>query len=47
MDFSEAERAGFTSAFVEFWTLRSDDARSLEELSTVAGQLLRGCQEHF
>ena len=47
MDFSEAERAGFTSAFVEFWTLRSDDARSLEALSTAAGQLLRGCQEHF
>ena len=47
MDFSEAERAGFTSAFVEFWTLRSDDARSLEALSTAAGKLLRGCQEHF
>jgi hypothetical protein len=47
MDFSEAERVGFTSAFVEFWTLRSDDARTHEELSATAGQLLRGCQEHF
>ena len=47
MDFSEAERAGFISAFVEFWSLRSDDARSLEELSAAAGKLLRGCQEHF
>lgn len=47
MDFSEAERAGFTSAFVEFWTLRPDDARSHEELSAAAGKLLRGCQEHF
>lgn len=47
MDFSEAERAGFTSAFIEFWTLRPDDARSFEELSTAASHLLRGCQEHF
>ena len=47
MDFSEAERAGFTSAFVEFWTLRSDNVRSPEELSAAAGKLLRGCQEHF
>jgi hypothetical protein len=46
MDFSEAERLGFTSAFIEFWTLRSD-GRSHGELSDAAGNLLRGCEEHF
>ncbi|KIM36003.1 hypothetical protein M413DRAFT_32045 [Hebeloma cylindrosporum] len=46
MDFSEAERLGFTMAFIEFWTIRSD-SRSTKELSEAAGRLLRGCQEHF
>jgi hypothetical protein len=32
MDFSEAERSGFISAFIEFWTLRAD-SRSHEELA--------------
>ena len=46
MDFSEAERLGFISAFVEFWTLRSD-SRPHEELSDAAERLLCGCEEHF
>lgn len=46
MDFSEAERLGFISAFIEFWTLRSD-GRCHEELSDAAEHMLRGCEEHF
>ena len=46
MDFSEAEQGGFTSAFIEFWTLRSD-GWSHQELLDAVGQLLRGCEEHF
>jgi hypothetical protein len=37
---------GFISAFIEFWTLRSD-GRPPEELSDAAERLLRGCEEHF
>ena len=46
MDFSEAERLGFTLAFIEFWTLRGDH-RPHEELSVAGESLLRGCEEHF
>ena len=46
MDFSEAERSGFISAFIKFWTLRAD-GRSHEELAAAAGRLLHGCEEHF
>jgi hypothetical protein len=46
MDFSEAERLGFTSAFIEFWTLRGD-RHPHEELSVAGESLLRGCEEHF
>jgi hypothetical protein len=47
MDFSEAERAGFIWAFVEFWMMRADNTRLREELWGAAEGLLRGCGEHF
>jgi hypothetical protein len=46
MDFSEADRLGFTSVFIEFWTLRGD-RQPHEELSVARESLLRGCEEHF
>ncbi|KAF8066481.1 hypothetical protein FPV67DRAFT_1417206 [Lyophyllum atratum] len=47
MDFSEAERKGFTLAFIAFWIARPEDSRSHGELEEAAGRLLRGCREHF
>ncbi|KAF5379487.1 hypothetical protein D9615_006638 [Tricholomella constricta] len=47
MDFSQAERLGFITAFVEFWYRRPDSNRSREELQDAAEKLLRGCAEHF
>ena len=46
MDFSEAERLGFTVAFIEFWTLQGDHWHH-EELSVAGESLLQGCEEHF
>ncbi|KAG2133699.1 hypothetical protein DEU56DRAFT_888775 [Suillus clintonianus] len=46
VDFSEAERVGFTQAFITFWTNR-EDSRSLAELEDAAGALLKGCQQHY
>ncbi|KAG2137757.1 hypothetical protein BD769DRAFT_1638057 [Suillus cothurnatus] len=46
VDFSEAERVGFTQAFVTFWTNR-EDPRSQTELEDAAGALLKGCQQHY
>ncbi|PPQ76027.1 hypothetical protein CVT24_006700 [Panaeolus cyanescens] len=47
MDFSQAEHAGFISAFVLFWTARSEDTRTRQELQIAAERLLKGCREHF
>ncbi|KAF9468215.1 hypothetical protein BDZ94DRAFT_1184677 [Collybia nuda] len=47
VDFSDAQRAGFILAFVEFWFNRSDNERDEEELESVAQALLKGCQQHF
>lgn len=46
VDFSEAERVGFTQAFIMFWTNR-EDQRSQAELEDAAGALLKGCQQHY
>ncbi|KAG1789339.1 hypothetical protein EV424DRAFT_1274036, partial [Suillus variegatus] len=46
VDFSEAERVGFTQAFIMFWTNR-EDSRSQAELEDAAGALLKGCQQHY
>ena len=43
MDFSEAEMAGFTTVFIEFWTLHPDDSQSFEKISAAAQHLLCGC----
>ncbi|KAF9236620.1 hypothetical protein BU15DRAFT_49826 [Melanogaster broomeanus] len=48
VDFSEAERGGFTAAFIDFWQNPScDDSRSEEDLRQGAAALLKGCQQHF
>jgi hypothetical protein len=47
MDFSDAERRGFTQAFAEFWLLRPGNTRTSDELQAAAMTLLKGCQEHF
>lgn len=47
MDFSQAERGGFISGFIDFWTTRSDDKRTRQELQVAAERLLKGCREHF
>lgn len=46
VDFSEAERSGFISAFVMFWTSRKD-TRSQPELEIIGQKLLKGCLQHF
>ncbi|KAG0691978.1 hypothetical protein DFH29DRAFT_1074083 [Suillus ampliporus] len=46
VDFSDAEKAGFISAFADFWTERGD-SRTEEELRGAAAALLKGCQQHF
>ncbi|KAG1794446.1 uncharacterized protein HD556DRAFT_1308143 [Suillus plorans] len=47
IDFSQAERAGFINAYVEFWMAREDNTRPPEELAEAAGSLLKGCRQHF
>ena len=47
VDFSEAERVGFSLAFVEFWLLHLDNTRSSEELHEASLLLLKGCLQHF
>ncbi|PPR02123.1 hypothetical protein CVT24_011345 [Panaeolus cyanescens] len=47
MDFSQAEHAGFSSAFVSFWLSHPDDTRTAEQLELAAERLLKGCVEHF
>lgn len=47
MDFSEGERSGFIDAFVQFWTMRTDNTRTAGELNEGAKAILRGCEEHF
>ena len=47
VDFSEAERVGFSLAFVEFWLLHLDNTQSSEELHEVSLLLLKGCLQHF
>ncbi|KAF8160154.1 hypothetical protein BJ912DRAFT_936174 [Pholiota molesta] len=47
MDFSEAERAGFILAYIEFWIMQPDDKRTVEELQEEAESLLKKCQEHY
>ncbi|KAF8171481.1 hypothetical protein BJ912DRAFT_1066144 [Pholiota molesta] len=47
MDFSEAERAGFILAYIEFWIMQPDDKCTIEELQEEAESLLKGCQEHY
>jgi hypothetical protein len=47
VDFSEAERVGFKLAFVEFWQLRPNDSRSVDELNSASQKLLKGCGQHF
>lgn len=47
MDFSEAERLGFTNAFIQFWLSRPGNLRTEDELKVAGSNLLKGCQEHF
>ncbi|KAF9030656.1 hypothetical protein BJ165DRAFT_1358700 [Panaeolus papilionaceus] len=47
MDFSQAEHAGFISAFITFWSTHPDDSRTRQELQIAAERLLKGCREHF
>ncbi|KAG2140158.1 hypothetical protein DEU56DRAFT_735326 [Suillus clintonianus] len=47
VDFSQAERAGFINAYVEFWMVREDNTRPAEELAEAARGLLKGCHPHF
>ncbi|KDR69362.1 hypothetical protein GALMADRAFT_77388, partial [Galerina marginata CBS 339.88] len=47
VDFGGGQRAGFIAAFIQFWRNRSENDRSIEELSTVATTLLKGCRQHF
>ncbi|KAH7907178.1 hypothetical protein BJ138DRAFT_1014934 [Hygrophoropsis aurantiaca] len=46
VDFSEAERAGYIEAFVDFWT-KQGDLRSDDRLRQAAASLIKGCQQHF
>jgi hypothetical protein len=46
VDFSDAKKAGFVSAFIDFWTERRDSWTE-EELRYAAAALLKGCQQHF
>ncbi|KIJ13900.1 hypothetical protein PAXINDRAFT_13225 [Paxillus involutus ATCC 200175] len=46
VDFSKAERLGFTLAFISFWE-NHKNSRSQEELHKAASKLLKGCQQHF
>jgi hypothetical protein len=47
MDFSEAERSGFTRGFIEFYTARPNNTRNRQELQVAAEHLLKGCREHY
>ncbi|KAF8956646.1 hypothetical protein BDZ97DRAFT_1925337 [Flammula alnicola] len=47
MDFSEAERAGFTHGFITFWMARPENTRNRQELQVAAERLLKGCREHY
>jgi hypothetical protein len=47
MDFSEAERSGFTRGFIIFWMARPDNTRNRQELQVAAEHLLKGCREHY
>ncbi|KAF9032059.1 hypothetical protein BJ165DRAFT_1358081 [Panaeolus papilionaceus] len=47
MDFSQAEHAGFVSAFIMFWSTNPEDTRTRQELQIAAERLLKGCREHF
>ncbi|KAI0071012.1 hypothetical protein K474DRAFT_1569608, partial [Panus rudis PR-1116 ss-1] len=47
MDFSEAERNGFISAFAEFWLTSRGNSRTEEQLSSAARSVIRGCRQHF
>ncbi|KAJ3009429.1 hypothetical protein NUW54_g2783 [Trametes sanguinea] len=46
VDFSEAERAGFIRAFIDFWR-REGSTRTTDDLRSSAERLLKGCQQHF
>jgi len=46
VNFSEAERVGFTQAFITFWT-NCEDPHSQTKLEDAAGVLLKGCQQHY
>lgn len=47
IDFSEAERNGFISAFVEFWSTAVGNQRTQAQLIEAAKTVIRGCQQHF
>ncbi|KAF9554167.1 hypothetical protein CPC08DRAFT_727370 [Agrocybe pediades] len=47
MDFSEAERTGFTEAFIDFWSTRVGNEHSPEDCRNAIEQLLHGCEEHY
>lgn len=47
MDFSEAERSGFTCGFIIFGMAWPDNTRNPQELQVTAEHLLKGCHEHY
>ncbi|THG94137.1 hypothetical protein EW026_g7276 [Hermanssonia centrifuga] len=46
LDFSEAERGGFISAYIAFW-IEEGSRRSEDDLRSAAEKLLKGCRQHF
>jgi hypothetical protein len=47
VDFSEAERKGFITAFVDHYDERDDNTLSRTELTKIAKDILKGCRVHF
>ncbi|KAF5368795.1 hypothetical protein D9757_012291 [Collybiopsis confluens] len=47
VDFSDPQREGYEKAFIDFWMLQEDDARTQKQLKEAVGALLKGCEYHY
>ncbi|KAF5338688.1 hypothetical protein D9758_017577 [Tetrapyrgos nigripes] len=47
VDFSDAQRLGFISAFTDYFIRQEDNTRTRTELENAAQSLIKGCRYHF